>query len=98
MKKIKIYIAIIGTLMLLTNCSPTFSEYNQNQIQKAKAMWINEREATLIDSWGLPNSRSSDGYNGEILTYRRFNGYITWVTNYYVNSNKIIYNLNAYSE
>lgn len=89
---------ILSTTMSLTSCSPTLQQHNQTEIEKAREYWINESESSLINSWGPPNSRTSDGSGGEILTYKRYNGYITWVTNFYINSNRVIYNLNAHSE
>lgn len=96
----KIYYLILGVIVLvfLDSCSPSLQQHNQNQIQQARDYWIGESESTLIQSWGPPNQRTSDGDGGQILTYNRYNGYITWVTNFYVNSDKIIYNLNAHSE
>lgn len=97
MKKLHYWLILLSALSIFS-CSPSLQQHNQTEIQKAREYWIYEYESTLINSWGPPNSRTSDGQGGEILTYRRDNGYITWVTYFYVNSKKIIYNLNAHSE
>lgn len=97
-KTIIFFIVVISLLSFFTNCSPTLQQHNQTEIEKARQYWINETESTLINSWGPPNSRETDGYDGQILTYKRYNGYITWITYFYVNKEKVIYNLNAHSE
>ncbi len=89
---------ILISATAFTSCSPTLQKHNKTEIEKAREYWIGETKSTLITSWGPPFSRTSNENGGDILAYKRNNGYITWVTYFYVNSNNIIYHLNAHSE
>lgn len=83
----------------LVSCGPTtLAGHNKSEMEKARQHWVGKSESTLILSWGPPNSKSSDGGGGKIYTYRRGNGFSTWVTNFYIRSYGDIYNLNAHSE
>ncbi len=83
----------------LVSCGPTsLVNHNVTEIEKARNHWVGETQNTLIISWGPPTSKTSDGDGGEIYSYRRGNGFSTWVTNFYMGSTGIIYHLNAHSE
>jgi hypothetical protein len=91
-------VLVTTTILIFSSCSPTLHEHNQTEIQKARNYWKGETEQTLVMSWGAPHSKTSDGSDGKIYTYKRYNGHITWVTNFYINNDNIIYHLNAHSE
>lgn len=91
-------ILIITIIVFSISCSTSLQDHNYNQIESAKKMWKGETEHTLVMSWGPPNSKTSDGAGGKIYTYKRNNGYIIWVTNFYINQDDIIYHLAAHSE
>lgn len=93
----KKYIIFIITSIMLS-CSTSMQQHNSNEIENARNYWKGKTENTLLMSWGAPYSKSSDGSGGKIHTYRRYNGYITWVTDFYINRDSIIYHLNAHSE
>ena len=97
MKKI-LYLMLFFITFINVSCSPTLQQHNQTEIQKAREYWIGESTNTLVLSWGAPYSKSNDGNGGKIYTYRRGNGYITWVTDFFINSENVIYHLNAHSE
>lgn len=89
---------IILLMVTIYNCSPSLYQHNQSEVEKARNYWVGESKQTLVSSWGPPNSKSSDERGGQIYSYRRNNGYIVWITNFYINSNNRIYHLNAYSQ
>jgi len=91
-------IILLLLLIFIFSCSSTLQDYNQTEIQKARNYWKGESEQTLVMSWGPPNSKTSDGAGGKIYSYKRNNGYIVWVTHFYINQDNIIYHLNANSE
>jgi len=82
---------------MFSSCSSLY-DYNESEIEKARDYWIGRSEQSLLTSWGPPNTKSSDGRDGEIYQYKRNNGYIIWVTNFYINRGNFIYHLNAFSE
>lgn len=95
MKKIFLGLVLIFSL---SNCATTsLVDHNKQQIEKARKIWVGATKKTLILNLGKPHETYSDGNNGEVYTYRKYNGYITWVTNYYINSEGVIYHLNANS-
>jgi len=84
--------------LAFTSCGPSLDQHNRSEVEKAREHWVGKSKQTLITSWGPPTSKSSDENGGEIFTYRRNNGYIIWVTNFYINDLGYIYHLNAFSE
>lgn len=91
-------IFLLAMTMLIFSCSQSLYEHNKSEVQKAREHWVGNTKQDLILAWGQPNNIYSDGKDGEIYNYRRNNGYIVWVTDFYINTNNVIYHLNANSQ
>jgi hypothetical protein len=88
-------------LLLLTvtfACSSTLQQHNQSEIEKAREYWVGSSKQDLLMSWGAPATKTDIGDGNIIYSYRRNNGYIVWVTDFFINSWGTIYHLNAHSE
>lgn len=90
--------ALILTLFAFSSCAPSLYDHNRTEVENAREHWVGESLKSLITTWGPPTKKSDDGDGGKILSYKRNNGYITWVTNFYINQDDTIYHLNAFSE
>ena len=81
------------SLFLLLGCSST------KNTQKIMDSWLGATVQSLIMSWGPPHSRTSDGANGEVLTFVQHAVYRTmnqtahvWTYTYmYADAKGIIY-------
>ena len=89
---------ILLIILCFSNCGTTsLIDHNKNQIKKAREFWVGQSKKTLILNLGKPFEVYSDGEDGEVYRYKKYNGFITWVTDYYINNNDVIYHLNAHS-
>ncbi|AZJ35245.1 hypothetical protein D6T69_06815 [Tenacibaculum singaporense] len=93
----KTFLAVVLILSLYGCATTSLVDHNKQQIEKARKIWVGETKKTLILNLGKPYETYSDGSDGEVYSYRKYNGFITWVTNYYINNEGIIYHLNANS-
>jgi len=87
---------------LLLGCSTTkkSGKTDRQQLEKTMNSWLNSSKHDLLLTWGSPTSVSSDGNNGQILTFEQLKraslpnfGYITVVNRYmfYINNQNIVY-------
>lgn len=99
-------IIVLFTLIMLSGCSQMFysntktpeqtiAELNSDLDAKGKST-IGRSKQDLLLNWGPPDSKFSDGNNGEIYTYTisapfSFGTY-TGITNLYINEKGVIYN------
>jgi len=95
-------IILITILLSLVSCSTTkrTSASRQKEVEKMMNNWIGSSKHDLLLTWGSPKSVSSDGNNGEILTFEELKraflqsyGYVTVVHRYmfYVNNQSKVY-------
>jgi hypothetical protein len=70
--KLKSKIITILSVFLLVSCFTTQSASKQVKEQKFKEMmdsWVGSSKKELLMTWGSPESVTSDGDNGEIITF-----------------------------
>ncbi len=100
MKKI-LYAIMILSLLLSCNTTRKKSINKQQEFKQDMDSWLDSSKHDLLLTWGSPTSVSSDGNEGEILTFEQLKrayfpdfGYITVVNRYmfYINSQNIVYN------
>ncbi len=81
------------------------------KIRDTRDSWIGKKEHQIYahSYWGAPNSKSSDGLGGKMVTYSRrstiANPYVVgqfipvvYITTFYINSSGIIYDLKVRRE
>lgn len=99
---------MLFTIILLSGCSQLFysntqtpeqivADLNKDLEAKGKSTVGRTKQALLLN-WGPPNSKSSDGNNGEIYTYTVSStfsfGTYTGITYLYINDIGVIYHSN----
>ncbi len=101
MKKIFFLSAIIFTIFFIS-CSSS-RKANDAKENALFNKWIGQSKSQLIKQWGQPDSISTDGKNGQILTYKERLDYMSVMNgNYtgkeysvkkdmYVNADSLIY-------
>tara|TARA_R110001592_G_scaffold363302_1_gene683508 strand:+ start:3302 stop:3676 length:375 start_codon:yes stop_codon:yes gene_type:complete len=104
--KLKFKIITILSVFLLVGCFTTQSTSKQAKEQEFKEMmdsWLGSSKKELLMSWGSAESVTSDGDNGEIITFNELKraylgelGYVTVNHKYmfYINPQKKIYHWN----
>lgn len=106
MKKIFFLSAILFTVFLIScSSSRKADDAKENALFNE---WLGQSKSQLIKQWGQPDSISTDGKNGQILTYKERLDYMSVMNgnytgkNYsvkkdmYVNADSLIYHWKAW--
>jgi hypothetical protein len=97
------YFLQLGIIMILISCSPSQKTLDAKE-DALFNKWLNHSKAELIQTWGQPDSTTSDKKGGEILIYKEGVDYksvmnakytgtqFSFRKEMYINADSIIYN------